>query len=442
VRTDAPKGGVDVSDANALVGEVLAGATFYSVAAPKKTGTLALTGDAVVTDVKVGKKFYKDDPASQLTGTLDQSDATAAAGDIVNTKTAYANFVKLTGTNTNPDVSADTAVVGDVVATKTFHAGADPAQKTGTLALTGDAVVGDVVSGKKFYKDDPASQLTGTLAISDSAAVGDVISGKTFHNTSLTAQRTGTLALTGDAVVGDVALGKTFYKDDPTSKLTGTLVATVLTGDAVVGDVVTGKTFYKDDPASKLTGTLALTGDAAVGDVKVGKKFYKDDPTSKLTGTLALTGDAVVANVLAGKLFYKDDPATKLTGTGDLVEHQNAENTLKPNDASTNVGYHTLGVPPETILSASITTTVRCALVVVATTVNDNGTQYSDIKRGGVTKTIETTISSTDANYFRVHVQYAVEILAAGTYQYDLIGNTQYVSYCGATIKIVAVKFG
>ena len=107
----APKAtGTDVSDANAAVGDVKTTKTFYSVAPPKKTGT------------------------------LDQSDATAVAGDINSGKTAYANFMKLTG----------------------------------TLALTGNTAVGDERSAKTFYNTDSTSIQTGTLVIAKDADANGV----------------------------------------------------------------------------------------------------------------------------------------------------------------------------------------------------------------------------------------------------------------------------
>lgn len=42
--------------------------------------TVKLTGDAVVGDVKAGKKFYKDDPETQLTGTM-PTEAIVAVND-------------------------------------------------------------------------------------------------------------------------------------------------------------------------------------------------------------------------------------------------------------------------------------------------------------------------------------------------------------------------
>jgi len=64
-----------------------------------------LTGDtAVASDVLSGKKFHLKS-GQQATGTCaydaDTSDATATAGEILNTKTAYVNGSKVTGTMPN-----------------------------------------------------------------------------------------------------------------------------------------------------------------------------------------------------------------------------------------------------------------------------------------------------------------------------------------------------
>lgn len=92
-------------------------------------------------------------------------------------------------------------------------------------------------------------------------------------------------------------------------------------------------------------------------------------------------------------------------------------------------------------MSASITTTKKCCIVVTATLVNDAGAQVTQIKRAGVDKTKETVISGADSGGWRMHLQYTTEVLDAGTYQYDLVnnagGNLQVI---GATIKAVAVE--
>lgn len=66
--------GVDTSDATAAAGDIVSPLTAYGSAGTKLTGTLALTGDAVVGDVANGKTFYKDDAKTKLTGTLVASD--------------------------------------------------------------------------------------------------------------------------------------------------------------------------------------------------------------------------------------------------------------------------------------------------------------------------------------------------------------------------------
>ena len=130
------------------------------------------------------------------------------------------------------------AVVGDVASGKKFYKDDADTQLTGTLTLTGDAALGDVAAGKTFYNTSLTAQRTGTLALTGDAAVGDVSTGKKFYNNDLYTQRTGThtcpvTVLTGDANPSDVLLSKTFYKDDATDKLTGTLVIPTRGGGVV-----------------------------------------------------------------------------------------------------------------------------------------------------------------------------------------------------------------
>jgi hypothetical protein len=87
--------------------------------------------------------------------------------------------------------------------------------------------------------------------------------------------------------------------------------------------------------------------------------------------------------------------------------------------------------------SASVITTRRSVIVVVAVIVTAIGNGW-EIKRGGVTKTLETT---TDFNATTATiVLYALETLEAGTYQYDVVngtgGNKEALS---VGIKIVAI---
>lgn len=154
---------------------------------------------------------------------------------------------------------------GDVIKLKTFYKDDPYTKLTGTLELLGTAGAMDVRDGKLFYSTDPKAIMIGGLIPADEviltgdAAVGDVLLGKTFYNDDPELERTGTLALTGDALAGDVRAGKKFYKDDAKTQLTGTLdpISEVnLTGDAAIANVLAGKTFYNTDPETELTGTM------------------------------------------------------------------------------------------------------------------------------------------------------------------------------------------
>jgi stage V sporulation protein SpoVS len=183
---------------------------------------------------------------------------------------------------------------------------------------------------------------------------------------------------------------------------------------------------------------------ADVSDVISGKTFYAGTPQRK-TGTLELTGNAGVSDVISGKTFYNTDPKTKQTGTGDLREHGNSEATYVGTVCVSANSYYQNVANGGTIVSASITTTKRCLIVVVGLTLVNASTKATDIRRGGVNKTVETTISGA---YFAVefvygHLQYATEILDAGSYTYAIV-NTSGAgkNVYGAAIKIVAIEFG
>ena len=160
--------------------------------------------------------------------------------------------------------------------------------------------------------------------------------------------------------------------------------------------------------------------------------------------TPVLTGDAAVTDVRLAKTFYNTDPTVKLTGIADLVEHQNAENVVI--GASTQVNqtlYYNAYLLGNTVLSQSITTTRRCTIVVVTDAILSAATQFTQIQRGGVDKTVETTISATQYSSLnqRSHLQYATEVLDAGVYQYDLVISSDAPWIYGAVMKIVAVDF-
>lgn len=127
-----------------------------------------------------------------------------------------------------------------------------------------------------------------------------------------------------------------------------------------------------------------------------------------------------------------------------LAEHQNAENTeIGASTAGSQTAQYDQPINGATQLSQAITTTKRCCIVVVAVSGQDANSQKTQIRRGGVDKTLETTITA--VNWFMVggyaHLQYATEVLNAGTYTYDLVNTSGgVIQIYGSVMKIVAVS--
>jgi hypothetical protein len=125
-----------------------------------------------------------------------------------------------------------------------------------------------------------------------------------------------------------------------------------------------------------------------------------------------------------------------------LSEHADAEATTVGATTATATAYYSTVSPGETILSASITLTKKSMVVVIALNINRYSSKVADIKRSGVVKTKETTISAANFTISAAyaHLQYATEILDPGTYTYDLVLTyTSSIAIYGACIKIVAV---
>jgi hypothetical protein len=129
-----------------------------------------------------------------------------------------------------------------------------------------------------------------------------------------------------------------------------------------------------------------------------------------------------------------------------LAEHTDSESTFKGSTAQyTRTYLYSNNVASgETILSASITLTKRCMVVVVTfACVYAYAAKFSDIKRGEATVTKETIIISAPFIYTNGlgHLQYATEVLDPGTYTYSLVNTSgSTITVHGAVMKIVAVE--
>jgi len=120
----------DVSDANALIGEVMDGRTFYAVGGAIKTGTM-VTQTLNPANENVLAGYY-------AATTLSAVDAQLAASNIK----SGINIFGFVGAATVQDISDANALVGDVKDPKTFYS-VTGARKTGTMATVAIVAAND-----------------------------------------------------------------------------------------------------------------------------------------------------------------------------------------------------------------------------------------------------------------------------------------------------------
>ena len=138
---------------------------------------------------------------------------------------------------------------------------------------------------------------------------------------------------------------------------------------------------------------------------------------------------------------------TRLSVVNGVIsfDHANAEATAVGN---TRLGaqaiYYKVVASGANFLSQSITITKNCAVIVFAhVNVATNTPGIVQIRRGGVNKTQEETITATnccgeDRYGFLV---YARELLPPGTYTYTVTnGDAGNISHYGCSMKIVAIN--
>ncbi len=153
------KNGVDISDADAGVGEVLSPKTFYAVALPRKTGIMATrTLNAANETVDAG--YYAATTLSAVDGDL-------ASGNIRATITIFG----FAGSNDVRDISDADLVVAEAPTGKFFYA-VSGGRKTGSGTKTLNPANETVAAG--YYAATTLSAVDGDLA------VGNIKSGITI----------------------------------------------------------------------------------------------------------------------------------------------------------------------------------------------------------------------------------------------------------------------
>ena len=136
-------------------------------------------------------------------------------------------------------------------------------------------------------------------------------------------------------------------------------------------------------------------------------------------------------------------PTVRRRRRGQRKENVNAEaNKVGASAAGVEAPYYDNWVTGNTIVSAAITTTTKCMIVVFTLSIISNAAAQTQIQRGGVDKTAETNITALKFGMLNGygHTQYAAELLDAGTYTYNLVLTGANQGIRGSVIKIVAVS--
>ncbi len=232
-------GGIDTSDADAISSDILASKTAY-VNDVKITGTMVNNG-AVSETLNAGENYIVPQGYHDGSGIIEaaslssQTIATATASDIKQGQTAYVNGLKISGAHVCEGLEDMTA---DATAIETDILSNKTAYANGTK-LTGSMVNNGAISKEL----NAGENYTIPIGYHDGSGI--------VSATSLSSQTVGT------AKASDILSGKTAYVNG--AKLTGTYVAQSLvdmTSDATAttSDILSGKTAYVN--GSKITGTI------------------------------------------------------------------------------------------------------------------------------------------------------------------------------------------
>ena len=251
-----------------------------------------------------------------------QTPGNAKESDILKSKTAWVNGVKITG---NLELTG-TAVPGDVIDGSTFY-NIDTGKKlTGTLKLIGTAKEEDVLEGTSFYSDNPKRKLTGSLKLIGTATSDKVLLGESFYNTDAKKILAGTMPNNAAQVIRLESDGQYIIPEgyhDGNGIVKAPTLSSVTEADADASDIVKDKTAWVN--GVKLTGTMVLDGTATPDKVVAGYTYYSSNPKQKLTGTM-YTIPAQINKIFAGESYTI--PAGVHEGKGQVYAASLKEQTV------------------------------------------------------------------------------------------------------------------
>ncbi len=239
-------GGVDLDAITATFEDVLKGKVIVGPDGEPLTGVLELTGNAADSQVLSGKTYYNTDAKTKRTGTMpnqgavapsglnaggsytipagyhngsgkvsanslaSQTDATAAAGDILSGKTGWVKGSKVTGTMANQGAKTASLNCGGAYTIPAgYHNGSG---KVTANALSGQtdatAGAGDIRKGKTAWVK--GNKVTGTMT---EKAAATITPGTSNQNIAANQYLTGAQTIKGDAnlVAANIISGKSIF---------------------------------------------------------------------------------------------------------------------------------------------------------------------------------------------------------------------------------------
>lgn len=128
-------GGVDISDADAVVGNVLSGKTFYATSGGRKTGTMLNNGSQNLVITNIADVLYINEGYHNGNGTA-YIDSTENAKLISSNIKSGITILGVTGSTNVVDTTSGDAIAGDILATK--KAWVDGLEVTGTMTNRGE----------------------------------------------------------------------------------------------------------------------------------------------------------------------------------------------------------------------------------------------------------------------------------------------------------------
>jgi len=289
----------DVSDANALVGEVKTGSTFYAVGGARKTGSGTQTLNPANENVPAG--YY-------AATTLSAVDAQLAVGNIK----SGINIFGFVGAATVQEIGAADAAVTDVKNPRTFFS-VTGAIKTGTMPTVAlDPVLNEYPAG---YHAGAAS----LTAVDAHLVVGNIKDGVQIFGVTGTLVE-GTDISDANAAVGDVKTGQTFYSVAEPRK-TGNM--------PTVAIVAANDNYPAGYHVGNVGGLEAIDADLAVENIKNGVTIFGKEGT--LVGLDYAISEGWLDILAASVADFQANPGT---GTPANPERINDNNTGLSTQAS------------------------------------------------------------------------------------------------------------